>query len=111
MGNVCKAFEIKDKNEQREHLKKLEIIENFGDTCNGHCLHTWDDGCRILKRCPECDALVLCQYSEYHDFSDGNDSYYDDYFSVSSREEAVELNEKYNGFQIETEYKGKKILL
>ena len=111
MGNVCKAFEMKDINEQREHLKKLEHVEHFGDEYNGHALHTWDDGCRVLKRCPECDALVLCQYSEYHDFSEGNDSLYIDSFSVSSREEAVELNEKYDGFQIETEYKGKKILL
>ena len=108
MDNVCKAFEMSDKDKQREHLRKLEIIEHFGDMCNGHCLHTWDDGCRILKRCPECDALVLCQYSEFHG---DNDSYYSDYFSVSSREEAIELNEKYSGFQIEMEYKGKKIFL
>ena len=109
MSNICKAFEMSDKNEKREHLRKLEIVENYGDMCNGHTLHTWDDGCRILKRCPECDALVLCQYSEFH--SGGHDDYYDDYFSVDSREEALALNEKYNGFQIEMEYKGKKILL
>ena len=111
MGNVCKAFEMKDINAQREHLSKLKHVENFGSEYNGKALHTWYDGCRILKRCPECDALVLCQYSEYRDYSEGNDSYYKDYFSVGSREEAVELNEKYDGFQIETEYKGKMILL
>ena len=86
-------------------------MEHFGDEYKGDALHTWDDGYRTLKRCPECDALVLYQYSEYRDYSEGNDSIYRDYFSVSSREEAVELNEKYNGFQIEMEYKGKKILL
>lgn len=111
MGNICKAFEMTDQDEQREHLKKLEHVEDFGSEYNGMTLHTWDDGCRILKRCPECDALVLCQYSEYHDFYGGNDSYYKDYFSVNSREEAIELNKKYSGFQIEMKYKGKKILL
>lgn len=111
MGNICKAFEMTNKDEQREHLRKLVIVEHYGSECNGKSLHIWDDGCRILKRCPECDALVLCQYSEFHSFSGDGDSYYDDYFSVDSREEAIELNEKYNGFQMELEYKGKKILL
>jgi hypothetical protein len=111
MSNICKAFEMSDKDKQREHLRKLVLVENFGDECNGKALHTWDDGCRILKRCPECDALVLCQYSEFHDFTGGHDKYYNDYFSVDSREEALALNEKYNGFQIEMEYKGKKIFL
>jgi hypothetical protein len=111
MSNVCKAFEMTDKNEQREHLRKLEIVECYGDEYNGNTLHTWDDGCRILKRCPECDALVLFQHSKFYNSFNGEDSYYYDYFSVGSREEAIELNEKYNGFQIEMEYKGKKILL
>ena len=110
MPNVCKAFEMTDKDEQRKHLKKLEVVERYGDVCNGHCLHTWDDGYRILKRCPECDALVLYQYSEIHHIC-GDDDYYRDYFSVASREEALELNEKYDGFQIEMDYKGKRILL
>ena len=55
----------------------------------------YHEGCRILKGCPACDALVLCQYSASHYYSD-NDEYYTDYFSVGSREEAVELNEKYD---------------
>ena len=111
MHNVCKAFEMTDKEEQRKHLDKLIVVERYGDECNGHELHTWDDGCRILKRCPECDALVLCQYSEEHHFGAAEDDYYEDYFSVASREEALELNEKYDGFQIEMAFKGKRILL
>lgn len=47
---------------------------------------------------------------EFHGF-DGADSFYQDFFPVNSREEAVELNEKYDGFQIETEYTGKKFFL
>jgi len=107
MSNICKAFEMTDTKEQREHFSKLEVVERFGDECNGKDLYKHHEGCRILKRCPECDALVLCQYSVLHFYED---EYYTDYFSVSSREEAVELNEKYDGYEIEKEFKGKKIL-
>ena len=110
MSNVCKAFGMSDKDEQRKHLSQLELVDFFGDVCNGHPLHTWDEGCRFLKRCPECDALVLCQYSNFH-HPTGEDVCYEDYFSVDSRDEAAELNKKYDGFQLEKEFKGKKILL
>ena len=53
--------------------------------------------------------VVLCQYSEFH-HPNGDDVFYEDYFSVDSRDEAAELNEKYDGFQLEKEFKGKKIL-
>ena len=110
MSNICKAFEMSDMNEQREHFSKLEIVERFGDECNGKDLYKHHEGCRTLKRCPSCDALVLCQYSVLH-YYPADDEYYTDYFSVVSREEAVELNEKYDGYEIEKEYKGKKVLL
>lgn len=95
---ICKAFAMTDRAEQRRHLHRLEKTEEFGDTCNGHDLYTWDDGHRYLCRCPECDALVLVQFSEFHS---SEDAYYKDYFPVASREEAVRLNERYDGFQIE----------
>lgn len=107
MSNVCKAFEIEDFKEMLEHLEGLEIVERFGGRCNGHDLYMYDEGRRLLLRCPECDALVLHQVSIYHNYcSDPDDQYYDAYFSVGSREEAVELNEKYDGFQIYKEFKG-----
>ena len=34
MSNICKAFEMSDKDKQREHLRKLVLVENFGDECN-----------------------------------------------------------------------------
>ncbi len=104
--NICKAFKMNDKIEQYNHLSQLVKLEEFGDYCNGHYLHTWDDGHRCLCKCPECDALILIQISEFHGY---DDSYYKDYFAVSSREEAVSLNKKYDGWQIEKEYDGKRI--
>jgi hypothetical protein len=95
---ICKAFDMKDLAQQREHLKQLVMLEDFGDECNGNWLFTWDDGHRCLCRCPACDALILVQYSEFHGETD---AYYKDYFPVASREEAVALNETYDGFEIE----------
>ena len=103
---ICKAFDMTDRNEQYNHLRQLIKLEDFGDYCNGHYLHTWDDGHRYLCKCPECDALVLVQFSEFHAY---DDSYYKDYFAVSSREETISLNEKYDGWRIEKDYKGKRI--
>lgn len=103
---ICKAFNMKDGLEQTEHLSKIETIEDFGDYCSGHYLHTWDDGHRYLCRCPECEALILVQFSEFHAY---DDAYYKDYFHVNSREEAIELNEKYDGYEIEKEYELKHI--
>lgn len=103
---TCKAFKITDPVEQEKHLHKIVKIEDFGDYCNGHYLHTWDDGRRYLCRCPECDALILVQFSEFHACED---SYYKDYFPVESREEAISLNERYDGWQIERDYEGQRI--
>ena len=103
---ICKAFLMEDEREQREHLRKIEKIEEFGDSCNGHDLYTWDDGHRYLCRCKECDALILVQFSEFHS---RDDRYYKDYFHVESREEAIEANEKYDGYQIERESNLKRI--
>jgi len=104
--NICKAFEMKDRNEQYNHLSHLIKLEDFGDYCNGHYLHTWDDGHRYLCKCPECNAFILVQFSEFHGY---DDAYYKDFFAVESRKEAVLLNEKYDGWQIEKDYKGRKI--
>lgn len=106
--NVCKAFDMDDENERYDHLRRTMMLEDFGDRCSGHFLHTWDDGHRYLCRCPECDALILVQVSELHS---RDDTYYKDFFAVSSRDEAIGLNERYDGWQIEREYTGKKIYL
>ena len=104
----CTAFQMKDSNEALNHIKNnWEVIEDYGDYKYDHSLHTFDSGKRVLGKCKECDQLILLQESEYHSFSDKPDSYYDDYFPVSSKEEADELNKKYDGFKIETEFNNK----
>lgn len=99
--NTCKAFELPDRKEQSDHLRDLEFLEDFGDYCCGHYLHTWDDGHRFLCRCRCCNALILVQRSEFHGMEE--DVYYTDYFSVTSRQEAIWLNERFDGFRIEQE--------
>ena len=106
MRKTCRAFQLKDTQAQNEHLHHLIKIEEYGEACNGHYLHTWDDGHRYLCCCPLCDALVLVQVSEFHAY---DDDYYKDYFPVASKKEAERLNKKYDGWQIEKTYKGKRI--
>ena len=97
----CIAFDMKSAFDAWDHMK-LETVENYGGRAYGHYLHTWDDGERILARCKNCGGYILIQSSEYHGMED--DDYYGDYFPVDSPEEADELNRKYDGWEIETEF-------
>jgi hypothetical protein len=106
----CVGFDLPTAVEAFEHFSgMLEEQWDYGDMCNGHCLHTWDDGCRKLYRCRKCGGLVLNQCSEYHGM--GDDDYYNDYFPVDSVQEAEQLNELYGGFEIEMKWDGKKVLV
>ncbi len=105
---TCKAFKMKSKKEQLEHLSKLVFVEEYGDYCNGHNLYTWDDGHRYLCSCPECNALILVQSSEFHGYGD---DYFKDYFCVKSKRQARKLNKKYDGFQLENHKAVKRIYL
>ena len=100
MGKKCKAFDFEDVMAAWEHLD-FEIVKDYGNHAYGHPLHTWDDGKRMLARCKTCGGYILIQESEFHSFTDGDDSYYTDYFPVDNEEEAEKLNEMYNGFEIE----------
>ncbi len=91
-----------------EHMD-LERVCSYGDRAYGHYLYTWDEGERTLYRCKNCGGYVLIQESEFHSFS-GNDSYYSDYFPVESEAEADELNKKYDGFKIETQFEGRYLI-
>ncbi|MBQ6389590.1 MAG: hypothetical protein IJH90_08200 [Mogibacterium sp.] len=102
MERACIGFKMKDAAQAYRHMK-LELVEDYGSKAYGNILHTWDDGERYLCRCRSCGGYVLVQSSEYHSFTDGDDSYYKDYFPVDSPEEADELNRRYNGFDIERE--------
>ena len=107
MGHPCIGFGMERAEDAYEHFD-LEIIEDYGDKCERHYLHTWDDGCRSLMRCRACGGYVLLQRSEFHSFS-GHDSYYKDFFPVSGPNEAKELNGKFNGFEIEEKFPGRYI--
>lgn len=106
----CHIFSLADPNPVPS-VFLYDVIEDYGESCCGHSLHTWDDGERMLVRCRECGAYVLIQRSEFHSFSDAPDSYYIDYFDVSGAEEARELNQRYDGYALESSFTGKHIAL
>ena len=100
-GYPCTAFDIEDAGEAWRHMKHYTIVQNFGDVYNGKNLFCFDEGGRYLARCKKCGGYILVQKSEFHG---EEDDYYADYFPVSGLEECVELNEKYDGFQIEESF-------
>ena len=83
----------------------LKFVRNYGSRCNGHELHTWDEGERTLLRCKKCGCFVMEQYSEIH----MPDSTYIDYFPVRDEKHAEEVNERYNGWTVETDLPYKMI--
>ncbi|MBR2809716.1 MAG: hypothetical protein IKE33_05830 [Erysipelotrichaceae bacterium] len=98
---ICCMFE-----DQRSfNERNLEFIEYYGSECNGHSLHTWEEGGRSLYRCKKCGGYVLRQYSEIHQ----PDKTYIDYFPVRDKNHAKEVNEKYDGWTIERDYPYKKV--
>ncbi len=114
MNKICCIFHDA-KNEKDINLYKLKTVIRYGYAYvdkNGehiHNLHTWDDGSRILKKCNECGAYVLVQFSEFHNMSNGEDIDYSDYFAVESPEQAKKLNKMYDGFKLEFEYKAPRL--
>ena len=105
----CIAFSLKDAKEAMQHMKEREVIERYGGQCNGHLLHTWDDGESILFKCKNCGGYILVQLSEFHGMEDAE--YYADYFPVSSPNEAMELNQKYDGFEIENNFPSRYLMV
>jgi len=98
---ICCMF----KEGQEFDKSNLEFVRNYGSSCNGHDLHTWDEGGRTLFRCTKCGCLVMEQYSEIH----MPDSTYIDYFPIRDEKHAEEVNERYNGWTLETDYPYKMI--
>lgn len=106
----CMGFDLPTAAEAYEHFHGLlEELWDYGDKCNENYLHTWDDGGRKLCLCHDCGGLVLVQKSEYH--GQENDDYYTDYFPVDSVQEAEQMNYLYSGYDLETKWKGKKVLV
>ena len=94
---------------------RFELVEEYGKTfynsdgTEKHNLHKWDAGQRALVRCTSCGALYLRQLSEFHDTIGGSNCYYTDYYQVESREEALSINEEYDGSNLDKEFSGPTI--
>ena len=103
----CIAFQMKNIEDAHEHWSSgWETVEEYGSSAHGHKLHIWDDGGRKLCRCQGCGGYLLYQRSEYHsDTDDASDSFYSHFFPVETPAEAEELNFRYDGFQIEAEFR------
>ena len=93
------------KDEKPFDRNDLQWVKNYGSSYKGKTLHTWDEGYRILWRCRKCGHYVLEQYSEIH----MPDSVYIDLFPVKDEDHVERINERYDGFEIETCYHHKKI--
>ena len=110
MCKVCKAFEMEPGQARIDHLRRLEFVEAFGPQWKGKDLFEYDEGNLFLCRCPECDALVLKQYTVLHNYcDDDNEQLYYTWLPVASREEIIELNDKYDGLQLLEAFKDKII--
>ena len=94
--------------ETLEHVKDYGSVYRDPDGTIRHRLHTWDEGERCLRRCPECGALFLVQFSEYHGLED--DDYYTDWFQVDDEATAELINATWDGFALEFRYDGLSLL-
>ena len=108
-GKPCEGLFYSDPKEAYKHIK-YTVVTNYGKYQYGHSLFTWDDGGRVLAKCSRCGGYILIQSSEYHSFTDEPDGYYTDYFPVSSPGEADDLNRRYDGFEIEFEFKERYLM-
>lgn len=104
----CIGFQMENVTDAFWHMD-YEVVEDYGERAYGHYLYTWDEGRRFLGRCKKCGGYILIQRSEFHSFV-GEDSCYTDYFPVDSAREADELNQKYDGFEIENKFPGKYMI-
>lgn len=74
-----------------------------------HSTYAWDSGGRKIIQCKKCNAIFLYQWSEFHDSIGDQDSFYENYFLVESFTEAISLNNKHNGFELETKHTGLRL--
>ena len=98
-GKACIGFDLEDPSEAFYRHMDPETVVEYGDVYELKQLHVWHDGGRQLLRCRKCGGYILCQYSEYHGMEEGDD-YSREFFPVSGPEEAREINEKLDGYEI-----------
>ena len=88
-------------------FKRIEVFGNKQLNPDGtvkHWLHSGENGERMLVKCKKCGALFLWQ-SSYMTWR--NDTVYHELIlPVENRETALEYNEKYNGWFLESNYCG-----
>lgn len=89
--------------------KQLKTVKDFGDTYirpdgSFNTLHDLDYGGRELMKCEICGALLLWQSSRCPVYYDGYPLETNLYYSVNSKNEADEINDKYSGFEFEYKY-------
>jgi len=96
-------------NFEYEVLQDLGSIVYNDDGSVRHSTFAWDTGGRKIIRCKKCSAIFLYQWSEFHDSFGDQDSFYEDYFFVDDVNEAINLNNTYNGFKLETKHTGLRI--
>ena len=107
----CIGFDRPTQREAYRHFAgQLILLKDYGDMCNGHCLHSWDDGWRRLYRCAGCGGLVLMQRSYFNNYDDA-DERYDSYFPIDSEEEAQQLNEQVSGYDLEMGWRWRMVAL
>lgn len=104
-GFPCVGFDMQDEVQAFRHMD-YEVIEHYGDECNGKYLFVFDEGRRYLAKCKACGGLILVQNSELHGIED---AYYTDYFPVSSSEEARSWN-AHDGFEIERAFEKRYLM-
>ena len=110
----CCIFSYADASTAIKHFD-YDVIRDLGkevyndDGTIKHYNYMWDTGGRIVVRCKKCSAIFLYQWSEFHTNYGGQDSYYDNYFLVKNLDEAVLFNNKYSGFELETNFKALRL--
>ena len=105
VSNVCCMFKkIDPKDANRVAIDSLRVVEEYGSSLR---VHTCDSGERWLSKCKECGCYVMVQQSEtwYTDHD------YYDYVPVLSLEHGRYVNEKYDGYGIESKYPYKKLFI
>ncbi len=102
-GRKCCIFKEKTK---RYFSDRLELVKEYeGEGSAWYADHVYHS----LWRCKNCGALFLLEETEQIGWSDGIDTFRDDYYQVESAERADELVSKYSGlFAI---YKGPSVHL
>lgn len=65
----CIGFDMPTANEAFNHFAgHLVVLEKYGDMCNEHTLHTWDDGYRELCQCTACGGLFYINAANITDW-------------------------------------------